>query len=123
MDLSPTKIADLSESELRELVRNAEQALNQRLAERARGTLKEIRKRAAEVGYQVTFTKLGTAPGGKAAAASPAPRKKAAAKYRNPADSAETWAGRGRPPKWVQVALAEGQSLEDLAVSPEGAAA
>ena len=123
MDITPSKLADLTESELQELVRTAEQALNRRLAERARGTLKEIRQRAAEVGYQVTFTKLAQAPGTKAAAASPAPRKKAAAKYCNPADPTETWAGRGRPPKWVQLALAEGQTLEDLAVSPKDAAA
>lgn len=31
-----------------------------------------------------------------------APRGKAAPKYRNPANPDQTWAGRGRPPSWVQ---------------------
>lgn len=37
-------------------------------------------------------------------------------KYRNPNNQAETWAGRGRKPKWVEQLLAEGKSLEDFAV-------
>jgi DNA-binding protein H-NS len=44
-------------------------------------------------------------------------------KYRNPDNPSETWAGRGRPPKWVQAALESGQSLEDLAIARESAAA
>jgi DNA-binding protein H-NS len=36
--------------------------------------------------------------------------------YRNPRNSAETWTGRGRQPKWVREALARGVRLEDLAI-------
>ncbi len=36
--------------------------------------------------------------------------------YRNPANSAETWTGRGRQPRWVRDALDRGLSLEDLAL-------
>ncbi|MBW2493987.1 MAG: H-NS histone family protein [Deltaproteobacteria bacterium] len=36
--------------------------------------------------------------------------------YRNPDNSAETWTGRGRQPRWVRDALAAGMSLEDLAI-------
>jgi DNA-binding protein H-NS len=36
--------------------------------------------------------------------------------YRNPSNSAETWSGRGRQPKWVREALARGARLEDLAI-------
>jgi len=36
--------------------------------------------------------------------------------YRNPSNSAETWSGRGRQPKWVRDALARGKRLEDLAI-------
>ena len=39
-----------------------------------------------------------------------------APKYRNPDDPSVTWSGRGRQPKWVQVAIAGGQTLEDLAI-------
>ena len=37
--------------------------------------------------------------------------------YRNPGNSAETWTGRGRQPKWVREALARGLCLEDLAIN------
>ena len=37
-------------------------------------------------------------------------------KYRNPDNSAETWTGRGRQPKWVAAALASGKSLDDLKI-------
>lgn len=39
--------------------------------------------------------------------------------YRNPNNSAETWTGKGRQPKWVRDALARGARLEDLAINPE----
>lgn len=34
------------------------------------------------------------------------------AKYRNPANSAQTWTGRGRQPGWIKDALGNGQSLD-----------
>jgi DNA-binding protein H-NS len=36
-------------------------------------------------------------------------------RYRNPADGSQTWSGRGRPPGWLQQALADGKSLDDFA--------
>jgi DNA-binding protein H-NS len=38
------------------------------------------------------------------------------ARYRNPADSQQTWTGRGRQPKWVGEALANGRNLEDFRI-------
>ena len=37
-------------------------------------------------------------------------------KYRNPADTSQTWAGRGMPPKWLSAELARGKKLEDFAI-------
>ena len=37
--------------------------------------------------------------------------------YRNPSNSAETWTGRGRTPKWVRDAIASGVCLEDLTIN------
>lgn len=39
---------------------------------------------------------------------------KAEAKYRNPADATQTWAGRGRQPTWLVAALKKGQKLESF---------
>ena len=45
-------------------------------------------------------------------------RKRAPAKpkYANPANTSETWTGRGRKPRWVEAALKAGKSLDDLAI-------
>ena len=43
-------------------------------------------------------------------------RGKVAPKYKNPANSSETWTGRGRQPLWVADALVGGKSLEDLLI-------
>ena len=43
-------------------------------------------------------------------------RGKVSPKYINPANSTETWTGRGRQPLWVADALMGGKSLEDLLI-------
>lgn len=58
-----------------------------------------------------------------AAAKKPAARKsaqkgsKVEPKYRNPANPAETWAGRGMPPKWMSAELAKGRQAADFLIS------
>ncbi|WP_352339028.1 H-NS histone family protein [Psychrobacter sp. 16-MNA-CIBAN-0192] len=42
--------------------------------------------------------------------------KKRSIKYRNTANSDETWTGRGRKPTWLVEALAAGSKLEDFAI-------
>jgi DNA-binding protein H-NS len=114
-------IERMDETELRELIQRAQKALDGIVSKRARRTLKEVQRMAAEVGFEASFTKTGKADGRKrrqkgekAPAASV--RAKVAAKYRNPDNQEETWTGRGRKPKWVQAALAEGRVLADLAI-------
>jgi DNA-binding protein H-NS len=41
---------------------------------------------------------------------------KVAVKYRNPNNPEETWAGRGRQPKWLVAALKKGANVDDFAV-------
>ncbi|WP_022703355.1 H-NS family nucleoid-associated regulatory protein [Pseudorhodobacter ferrugineus] len=43
-------------------------------------------------------------------------RAPAVAKYANPADSSDTWSGRGRKPRWFVAALAAGKTPDDLSV-------
>lgn len=71
MDANLAKLETMTEPELRELIRNAEQALQHLVAQRAKATLKDIRRLAAEVGFEVTFSKAGKAGGGRAAVSSP----------------------------------------------------
>jgi DNA-binding protein H-NS len=59
-----------------------------------------------------------------ATAATPKARKstkgyklgKVAPKYRNPGNADETWAGRGKPPRWLAVQLEQGRKLEDFLI-------
>ena len=44
-------------------------------------------------------------------------KKAAEIKFRNPADPAQTWAGRGKRPRWLQEALRQGAKLDDFAVT------
>lgn len=53
---------------------------------------------------------------GKARAARVAKVSNGEAKYRNPDNRSETWAGRGRKPNWLVTKLSKGAKLEDFAV-------
>jgi DNA-binding protein H-NS len=37
-------------------------------------------------------------------------------KYRNPAQPGETWAGRGKQPRWLAAQIGEGKALDDFRV-------
>jgi DNA-binding protein H-NS len=40
-----------------------------------------------------------------------------AAKYRNPQNPAETWAGRGLRPRWLTAAMKSGKKLDDFLIA------
>jgi DNA-binding protein H-NS len=42
---------------------------------------------------------------------------KVAPKYRNPDNSAETWAGRGLKPRWLAAAIKTGKKLDDFLIA------
>jgi DNA-binding protein H-NS len=44
-------------------------------------------------------------------------------KYRNPDRPAETWAGRGRQPRWVTAQIKSGKTLDDFRIRPESGSA
>jgi DNA-binding protein H-NS len=39
-------------------------------------------------------------------------------KYRNPAKPEETWAGRGKQPRWLTAQLRAGKNLDDFRIQP-----
>jgi DNA-binding protein H-NS len=43
-------------------------------------------------------------------------RRPAKPKYRNPADHAQAWSGRGKRPRWFSAALAAGKKERDLLI-------
>jgi DNA-binding protein H-NS len=44
------------------------------------------------------------------------PYPKVVAKYRNPQNRTETWAGRGKKPRWLTTALRSGKKLDDFLI-------
>jgi len=44
-------------------------------------------------------------------------------KYRNPADRSETWAGRGKQPRWLVAQLKAGKKIDDFLIGKRGARA
>ncbi len=44
------------------------------------------------------------------------PYPKVYPKYRNPKNSSETWAGRGKQPRWLVAQLRSGKKLEDFEI-------
>jgi DNA-binding protein H-NS len=105
----------LGDQELREVMQRAKDALAARFTSR----IQEFREAARVAGFAVTLTKIGKEEGrrGKRHAQEDDRRRGVSAKYRNPDNPAETWAGRGRKPKWVEEKLAQGSSLDDLLIS------
>lgn len=43
-------------------------------------------------------------------------KQKVKPKFQNPADSSQTWTGRGRQPKWIAEGLAKGKALDDFGI-------
>lgn len=83
------------------------------LAGRAKRKLEEARKavEAAAKEHGFSLDEVLGKPKGKSRRA-----RTATAKYRNPEDPSQTWAGRGRKPEWIKAAEAEGKSLKDFEV-------
>ena len=67
----------------------------------------ELEAKARELGFSLAEL-TGVAPSRK--------RAPAVAKYRNPANAADTWSGRGRKPRWFSDALKAGKSAESMAI-------
>jgi DNA-binding protein H-NS len=110
----------MSDQELRELMQRAQETLKARVT----GRIEEFRQLAREAGLTVTLTKIGEGEARRGRrrlqerAEGDDRRRDVPAKYRNPDNPAETWAGRGRKPKWVEDKLAHGATLDDLLISP-----
>ncbi|MBU8975622.1 H-NS histone family protein [Lysobacter sp. MMG2] len=85
---------------------------------------KKLTQLAKAEGYSIAELFGGSAPAErKPAKAAKAPSRKAgkstgkvAPKYRNPANPSETWAGRGKPPRWMAAQISAGKKIEDFLI-------
>lgn len=116
-------LTKLSVTDLRKLNRRVQAEIKKRDAGARRDLLKKMQRLAADHGMSLEDV-VGNAPAAKPArkaAAKPARPSRAKGttvppKYRNPEDATMTWTGRGRKPLWVQKALDDGKTLEELAI-------
>ena len=119
VSLDDLNLENLSDGELREVIRKARETMTNRVNQR----LDEFRQIAREAGFEVTLTKIGEGKPLRRRRRSAAEeeegedrRHEVAAKYQNPDNPSEKWSGRGRKPKWVEEKLAQGRQLADLAI-------
>lgn len=98
----------MSRKELIQLGEQVEKALKSAEKRERQEALKAAEKAAAEFGFSLSELSPGaqSAPKG----------QKAKAKYRNPANTDQTWTGRGRKPQWVHDALNSGADIADLEI-------
>ena len=97
----------LSLKELKELQGQVTRAIANYEDRKKKQALAELEEKAREMGYSLAeLTGASTAR----------KRAPATAKFANPANSADTWSGRGRKPRWFAEALAAGKKPEDMAV-------
>lgn len=100
----------LNQAQLNELIQRAEtrkREINRENAGKVRAKLTALAK--AE-GFTIEELFGGRARKSKGT------RSKARPKYRNPADHAQTWSGRGKRPHWFNAALNAGKKEKDLLV-------
>ena len=122
-------ITRLSAKELDALINEAKKRKN---ALSKRKPIAVVRSKLTQLakaeGYTIAELFGGAAPAAakasKPANGSPKARKttkgyklgKVAPKYRNPANEAETWAGRGKPPRWLATYLDQGRQIDEFLI-------
>lgn len=98
---------DMSLQELKTLQSRVAKAISGYVDRRKKQALVELEETARKHGYSLSEL-TGVAGGRKRAPVAP--------KYANPADSSQTWSGRGRKPRWMEAALKAGKSVDDLTI-------
>ncbi|ARU02084.1 H-NS family nucleoid-associated regulatory protein [Yoonia vestfoldensis] len=104
-------LSSMTRSELEALKRQVEKAMVDVAEKDKKAALAAAEKAAAEHGFSLAEITGAAARKGKTGSKSSAP-----AKYRNPADSSQTWTGKGRQPAWFKQALANGTSPEAMEI-------
>ncbi|MCO6383227.1 H-NS family nucleoid-associated regulatory protein [Oceanicola sp. 502str15] len=104
----------MNRKELEKLKADIEKALVKLADDDKKAAKAAAEKAALAHGFSLEELTGGAKRGRKAGKKTSGP--KGAPKYANPADTSQTWTGRGRQPAWIKEGLGAGKSLEDFAI-------
>lgn len=105
--MDDAQLENMDLAQLKDLQRRISKAIETFEDRRKMEAVEKLERQARELGFSLADL---------ASAAGPKKRRPATAKYANPANPSETWSGRGRKPRWVLAAEAEGRPMDDLAI-------
>ncbi|QOL52288.1 H-NS histone family protein [Massilia litorea] len=108
--MSKVDLSDYNLSELKGLQAEIEREIKNRQQQEVTKAREQIIAIAQGLGISVEELLTNSGPKSKGNG------KKVQARYRNPADNAQTWTGRGRQPKWIAEGLAGGKTLDDFRI-------
>ena len=108
-------LKSLSRKELEKLQSDVSKALEKVGQREMKAAKIAAEKAAAAHGFSLSDLTGGAAPA-KAKKAAKSNKKPAPAKFRNPADSKQTWSGKGRQPDWFKTAVAAGKKPASMAI-------
>lgn len=108
-DITVEKLLKNSSKDLQDFQAKLTAAIEQRKGQDKIELHNEMQELAAKRGFSLGEF-LGTAKKTKTT------KKSKAAKYKNPANDKETWAGRGRKPNWLLELIAAGRNVEEFEV-------
>lgn len=104
-------ISNLSVEELRKLTAEAQALIESKKDQEVEDAFNQIQQIAESVGMSLEqFIEYGAQKRKKTTRKSVEPR------YRNKTNSAETWTGRGKQPRWLVAELEKGAKLEDFLI-------
>lgn len=106
-------LGEMSVGQLRQIISTAEGLIQRKSEDEKRSLREEIERRAAELGISIRDLfgdPVQAARGGRGRSGRKAGSEGPAPKYRGP--GGELWSGRGRMPKWLQVAQADGKAKD-----------
>lgn len=102
-------LSDMSEVELSNMIENARKALKDKQESKRKEVLSKIKELAASISVNVEITEAGARASSRKGSSVPI-------KYRDPANSANKWTGRGMKPKWLRELLDQGKDLKDFEI-------
>lgn len=102
-------ISTLSLVQLKELLQQIPAEIKRREKDEKEKLLNELQSLAVARGFSLEQLLKSDVGEGKV-------KKTVKAKYRNPLHAEQTWTGRGRKPQWVLDQLAQGKTIESLAI-------